>query len=125
MNSPQKNSAGVCERMILCVVLLSGSALAVSAGSPPDDYTSLVRLFQQWRVFERPSMKGDVPDYSPNAMAEKAKALPEWQKKLAAIDDKSWPIEQQNDHKLVQAEMNGFAFNFRVLRPWARDPLFM
>ena len=37
---------------------------------------------------------------------------------------KEWPIEQQNDYKLVKAEMNGFDFNLRVLRPWARDPAF-
>ena len=41
-----------------------------------------------------------------------------------AIDPKSWPIEQQNDYKLVKAEMNGLDFNLRVLRPWARDPAF-
>ena len=28
------------------------------------------------------------------------------------------------DWHLVRAEMNGFDFNFRVLKPWARDPAF-
>jgi hypothetical protein len=130
MNYPKKNAAGVFKRIILCAVLLSGaSTLALPAANPSDDYNSLVTLFQEWRAFERPTMKGDVPDYSAHAMAEKAKALPDWQKRLAAIDNKSWPvdrwpIEQQNDYKLVQAEMNGFDFNLRVLRPWARDPSF-
>ena len=54
----------------------------------------------------------------------KAAALPQWRKRLDAIDPKSWPIEEQNDYKLVKAEMNGLDFNLRVLRPWARDPAF-
>ncbi|MGA8271340.1 MAG: DUF885 family protein [Candidatus Sulfotelmatobacter sp.] len=125
MNSPIRNTTALSRTMILCSVLLSaGSILAAPAANPPDDYNTLVTLFQEWRTFERPSIKGDVPDYSPNAMAEKAKALPEWQKRLAAINTSKWPIEKQNDYKLVQAEMNGFAFNLRVLRPWARDPAF-
>ena len=130
MNYLKKNAAGAFKRIILYAAFLSvGSILNASAANPSDDYNSLVTLFQEWRAFERPTMKGDVPDYSAHAMAEKAKALPEWQRRLAAIDNKSWPvdrwpIEQQNDYKLVQAEMNGFDFNLRVLRPWARDPSF-
>jgi hypothetical protein len=40
------------------------------------------------------------------------------------IDPSTWPIEQQVDWHIVRAEMNGFDFNYRVLRPWARDPAF-
>jgi uncharacterized protein (DUF885 family) len=83
-----------------------------------------VKLFESWRSFERPVMNGAVPDYSATAMAAKAAALPEWRKHLDAIDTSGWPIEQLNDYKLVKAEMNGFDFNLRVLRPWARDPAF-
>src|SRR6202042_2714659 len=71
-----------------------------------------------------PLMQGNVPDYGPAAMAVKVAALPTWQKKLEAIDTQGWPIAQLNDYKLVRAEMNGFDFNLRVLRPWARDPAF-
>ncbi|GAC1631976.1 MAG: hypothetical protein NVS9B14_04580 [Candidatus Acidiferrum sp.] len=69
-------------------------------------------------------MKNGVPDYSAHAMAAKAAALKEWRKRLDGIDPRSWPVEQQDDYKLVKAEMNGFDFNLRVLRPWARDPAF-
>ncbi len=99
----------------------SGSA---KAGSEPDGYSALVQLFQQWREFEHPVMKNNVPDYRASAIAAKAAALPGWRKRLDAIDPKSWPIEKQNDYKLVKAEMNGLDFNLRVLRPWARDPAF-
>src|SRR6202012_486225 len=45
-------------------------------------------------------------------------------KRLDAIATTGWSKEKQNDYKLVKAEMNGLDFDFRVLRPWARDPAF-
>ena len=97
---------------------------SAQAASTPEGYGALVKLFEQWRKFEHPAMKNNVPDYSAKAMAAKAAELPQWRKRLDAIDPRSWPIEQQTDYKLVKAEMNGFDFNLRVLRPWARDPAF-
>jgi uncharacterized protein (DUF885 family) len=97
---------------------------SAQAASDPAGYLALVTLFQQWREFEHPAMKNNVPDYGASAMTAKAAALRQWRKRLDAIDPKSWPVAQQNDYKLVQAEMNGLDFNLRVLRPWARDPAF-
>lgn len=99
-------------------------SMSAKAASKPDGYPALITLFQQWREFEHPVMKNNVPDYSASAMAAKAVAHRLWRKRLDAIDPKSWPIEQQNDYKLVKAQMNGLDFNLRVLRPWARDPAF-
>lgn len=104
--------------------LISAIGSSAQTANNQDGYLALVKLFQQWREFEHPAMKNNVPDYSASAMTAKAAALPEWRKRLDAIDPKSWPIEQQNDYKLVKAEMNGLDFNLRVLRPWARDPAF-
>jgi uncharacterized protein (DUF885 family) len=104
------------------LVLLLAGVTSVAAESQP--YTALVTLFQQWREFQRPVMKGNVPDYSPSAIKAKEAAFPGWRKRLDAINPAGWPIEQQNDYKLVKAEMNGLDFDFRVLRPWARDPAF-
>jgi uncharacterized protein (DUF885 family) len=97
---------------------------SVSTASESSGYPALLKLFQQWREFEHPAMKSNVPDYSASAMAAKAAALPRLRKRLDEIDPKSWPLEEQNDYKLVKAEMNGLEFNLRVLRPWARDPSF-
>jgi uncharacterized protein (DUF885 family) len=113
--------------VVATAMLLSGLAAHCAPARPPtepSEYATLVQLFEQWRDFEHPVMQGNVPDYGPTAMAAKAAALAAWQKKLAAIDTQGWPIEQQNDSKLVRAEMNGLDFNLRVLRPWARDPAF-
>jgi uncharacterized protein (DUF885 family) len=115
----------LCHAMAIAALFLGAmSGGSVQAASEPDGYPALVKLFQQWREFEHPVMKNNVPDYSASAMAAKAAALPRWRKRLDAIDPKSWPIEQQNDYKLMKAEMNGLDFNLRVLRPWARDPAF-
>jgi uncharacterized protein (DUF885 family) len=102
-------------------LLLAGVSSTAAESQP---YTALVTLFQQWREFERPAMKGNVPDYSPSAIKAKEAVFPGWRKRLDAIDPSGWTIEQQNDYKLVKAEMNGLDFDFRVLRPWARDPAF-
>jgi uncharacterized protein (DUF885 family) len=110
--------------VITSVFLITANNSSAQAAKGPDDYLALVKLFQQWREFEHPVMRSNVPDYSATAMAAKAAALQQWRKRLDAIDPRSWPIEQQNDFKLVRAEMNGLDFNFRVLRPWARDPAF-
>jgi len=113
-------------RAMVTAVLLFGAMSGTSAypADEPEGYSVLVKLFQEWREFEHPVMKNNVADYGASAMAAKAKALPKWRKRLDEIDTKSWPIEEQNDYKLVKAEMNGLDFNLRVLRPWARDPAF-
>jgi uncharacterized protein (DUF885 family) len=115
---------------LLCVAVVAGAFLTTTNNSSAqvaegrDGYHALVKLFQQWREFEHPVMRSSVPDYSATAMAAKAAALHQWSQRLDAIDPRSWPMEQQNDYKLVRAEMNGLDFNLRVLRPWARDPAF-
>ena len=115
----------LCRTVAIAAVTYGAMGVSsVEAARSPEGYPALVSLFQQWRKFERPVMKNGVPDYSASAMAAKAAALTKWRKKLAEIDPKSWPAEEQNDYKLVRAEMNGLDFNLRVLRPWARDPSF-
>ena len=114
----------LCLGRAITVAFLTAANISPAQAADPDDYSKLVQLFQQWRDFEHPVIKNNVPDYSASAMAAKAAALNGWRQRLDAIDPRSWPTEQQNDYKLVKAEMNGFDFNLRILRPWARDPAF-
>lgn len=109
---------------IIITLLFAMGKLQPQDAHEPGGYAALVTLFERWRAFERPAMRNNVPDYTATAMAAKATELPKWQKRLDAIDAESWPIAQQNDWKLVKAEMNGLDFNLRELRPWARDPAF-
>ena len=104
------------------IAMIDGAA--APAKSAPNDYSTLVQLFEQWRAFAQPAMRDGVPDYTAPAMAAKAKALPDWRARLEAIDTTGWPVAQQIDYRLVKAEMNGLDFGLRVLRPWARDPAF-
>jgi uncharacterized protein (DUF885 family) len=110
--------------MLLAALPGQAAETASAATAEPAGYAALVKLFEDWRNFERPVLRDQVPDYGRAAMAAKAAALPEWRKRLDAIDTGGWPVAQLNDYKLVKAEMNGLGFDLRVLRPWARDPAF-
>ncbi len=120
-------------RLIFCcstALLLAGSLpfSAVAAASPTRRSNivneSLVSLFNDWRAFERPQMQAGVPDYRAAAMAKKHSQLKSFQDRLAALEVSALPVNQQIDHHLVRAEMNGMDFNIRVLKPWQRDPAF-
>ncbi len=81
-------------------------------------------MFDAFVAFERPQPKNGAPDYTAAATAARRLTLKTLQSRLASIDPAGWPVEQQVDHALVAALMNGLDFNLRVLRPWARDPAF-
>ena len=94
-------------------------SLALAAG-----HADLVTLFAQWREFQKPGIVDGVPDYTPAAMARQHARLAEYQRRLASLDPRRWPVPQQVDWQIVRAEMNGLEFDHRVLRPWARNPDF-
>ena len=87
-------------------------------------YQELVALFEDWREFEKPPMLNGAPDYTAERFAAAHAKLADYQARLNAIDSSEWPVEQQVDWHIVRAEMNGFDFNHRVLKPWVRDPAF-
>ena len=98
--------------------------VAVDARQASGSYDALVKLFADFVAFERPAARNGAPDYTAPAIAARRATLTTFQSRLAGIDTQGWPIEQQVDHALVKATMNGLDFDFRVLRPWARDPAF-
>ena len=111
----------------LRIALLTLAAVAWSwmpAATAPGGYGDLVALFRDWREFQMARLVDGVPDYTSAAMAAQQKALSGFQKRLATIDPKSWPVPQQVDWHIVRAEMNGLDFDQRVLRPWANNPNF-
>lgn len=105
---------------ILAILLCSGVTVADDESS----YADLVDLFADWREFEEPPRVDGAPDYTAARFDEAYARLPKFRERLAAIDVSEWPVEQQVDWHLVRAEINGFDFNHRVLKPWARDPAF-
>jgi hypothetical protein len=103
----------------LALLLFFGSAFADSPG-----YEDLQQLFADWRTFESPPLLNGAPDYTAGRFAAREAGFEALRKRLASFDTGDWPVPQQVDWHLVRAEMNGYDFNRRVLRPWARDPAF-
>ncbi len=93
---------------------------AVAQGS----YDELLQLFADWRQFERPPMLDGAPDYTAETSSLRYERFLALRNHLHRIDPSDWPISQQVDWHIVRAEMNGYDFNHRVLKPWARDPAF-
>ena len=110
--------------LFLSLICNSASHPTLAAAGQPEGYEELVRLFEQWREFQRPELRDGVPDYTAAAMEEQHRELDVFKQRLAAIDTSDWSLEQQIDALLVRAEMNGLDFDHRVLRPWERDPAF-
>ena len=107
----------------LATLIIAAPAIA-AAPAPSPGHAQLVQLFADWRQFNHPQIVRGKPDYSAAAMTAKAKRLPDYRARLAAIDTAGWSATQRGDYRLVEAEMNGLDFFFRVLKPWARDPGF-
>ncbi len=89
-----------------------------------NDHAGLLELFAEWREFERPPLLDGAPDYTAERFAARYVDYEALRARLDAIDPSAWPISQQVDWHLVRAEMNGYDFNHRVLKPWARDPAY-
>jgi uncharacterized protein DUF885 len=111
-------------RFISVALATAVLTIGLDARQTSRTHQDLVKLFADFVAFERPPMKNGAPDYTAATITARRTALKTHQSRLAAIDARSWPIEQQVDHALVAAEMNGLDFDLRVLQPWARDPAF-
>ncbi len=88
------------------------------------DYQDLVALFKEWRTFEIPPKLKGAPDYRTATFTQRMSAFDQLKARHGAIDTTNWPIPNKADWMVVWAEMNGFDFNYRVLKPWERDPAF-
>ena len=108
---------------LILVAVFAGSCINAD-NPPPNSYEVLVELFEDWREFERPPLRDGAPDYTAERFDASYEKLPGFLERLNAIDTSDWPVEQKVDWHIVRAELNGFDFNHRVLKPWARDPAF-
>lgn len=89
-----------------------------------NDYQDLVALFKTWRAFENPPLRDGAPDYTAETFEDRWPRFKELQSNLKSIDTTDWSVENQVDWMIVWAEMNGYDFNHRILKPWVRDPAF-
>lgn len=111
----------------LCFLLLSCQIEATQNSDPvviTKDYADLVSLFKEWRTFETPPTREGAPDYTVATFEKRWPEFKQLQTKLKAMDTTGWSIKERVDWYIVWAEMNGYDFNHRILKPWARDPAF-
>ncbi len=87
-------------------------------------HQDLVSFFKEWRAFESPPLLGGAPDYTRARFNKDHKTFKSLQRRLNKMNIAGWSDDQQIDWHIVRAEMNGYDFNYRVLRPWERDPAF-
>ena len=88
------------------------------------EYSSLVNLFERWRQFERPPLLNGAPDYTQATFDTRYPQFLTLQNQLNEIDTTGWSIAERVDWMIVWAEMNGYDFNHRILKPWERDPAY-
>ena len=111
-------------RLVLLLMFSFIGASGISQQKQTNNYTSLVTLFKDWRAFEKPPLLKGAPDYTVLSFNKRVPAFKRLQSRLNGIDTSSLSVEQKVDWMLVWAEMNGYDFNHRVLKPWNRDPAF-
>ena len=100
------------------------ASLEAQTNSSSKDYNSLVDLFYEWREFENPPLLNGAPNYTKNSFNKRHAEFKKLKARLKKIDVSGWEKAQKIDFEIVLAEMNGYDFNYRVLRPWQRDPAF-
>lgn len=87
-------------------------------------HNDLLNLFADWRAFEQPPIRNGAPDYTAATFETRIESYRALRARLDAMEIDDWSIPHQVDWHLVRAEMNGFDFNHRILKPWVRDPAF-
>ena len=114
------------KRILLLLILVSCSTTKNEKTLKNESlkYDDLVLLFNDWRDFENPPLLDGAPDYTRERFDKDQSKFLELRERLHSFDIANWPIKEQIDWHVVRAEMNGYDFNYRVLRPWERDPAF-
>ena len=95
-----------------------------SLSSQDTSRESLENFFIEWRSFEKPPKYRGAPDYRKKTFDSRMIEFEKLRKRLNEIDKTSLDLKSQVDWTLIWAEMNGFEFNYNILKPWERDPAF-
>ena len=114
-------------KKLFLILILIGCSIIENENTPKNQslkYDDLVLLLNDWRNFENPPLLDGAPDYTKERFDNDQSEFLELRKRLNSFDVDNWPIKEQIDWHVVRAEMNGYDFNYRVLKPWERDPAF-
>ena len=104
----------------LCLACESKGTVATKTS----DYKDLSSLFNDWRTFENPPKLNGAPDYTASTFDSRWDDFLQLRRRLSNMDTTDWEINQQVDWMIVWAEMNGYEFNYKTLKPWVRDPAY-
>ena len=111
--------------VLLCLMILFSCTLnSENKANQTSKYKDLEKLFTDWREFEKPPTLDGAPDYTKSQFDKSKKNYQLLRNRLENMDTTNWPVHQKVDWHIVLAEMNGYDFNYRVLKPWERDPAF-
>ena len=108
--------------LVLYLSLLSSFSSVIH--SQDTNRETLEILFNDWREFEIPPMLNGAPNYTIQSFNNRMLEFRKLRERLNEIDKSKLDLESKVDWTLIWAEMNGFEFNFRVLKPWERDPAY-
>ena len=106
-------------RSISLIFLFLGTTIALRAQEQ-----ALIDLFTAWRAFEVPATDEAPFDYSEQAFEARWPEYLNLRAQLEEFDRTDWSVKSKVDWMLLWAEMNGYAFNQHILKPWQRDPAF-
>ena len=111
--------------VLLCLMLLFSCTLnSENKANQTSNYKDLEKLFTDWREFEKPPTLDGAPDYTKSQFDKSKKNYQLLRNRLENMDTTNWPVHHKVDWHIILAEMNGYDFNYRVLKPWERDPAF-
>ena len=106
------------------VLLFSCTMKSKEELNQASSYVDLEKLFLDWRNFENPPLLNGAPDYTKSQFKKSQNTFNSLKNRLINMDTSKWSVHQKVDWQIILAEMNGYDFNFRVLKPWERDPAF-
>jgi len=115
-------------RIRLRVIVLSISTISLwtSALLAESQFLSesrqLEEVLDSVRSFRQPLLSKRRIDYSPRAVVERLENISGARRRLEAIRWHDWPISQRIDYLLVRSEIDRAEFEYRIVRPWERDP---
>lgn len=118
-----KHSFIIARLSLLLLYLMTFNSVTAQK-EKSSNYSDLVSVFKEWRSFEKPPLRYGAPDYTVETFNKRLPVFKKIQQKLYSIDTASWSVENKVDWMIVWAEMNGYDFNHRILKPWTRDPAF-
>ncbi|MCC1483283.1 hypothetical protein [Winogradskyella immobilis] len=114
-----------------CILVLACIVLSCKQNVDESDTTLVTKahsdlesFFKTWRTFENPPLIDGVPDYTEATFNNRLPKFKTLQSQLMAMDTTGWSIPERVDWHIVWAEMNGYDFNHRILKPWQRDPAY-